>query len=264
MNKQTMTCGIAAALASLMCATDGWAQDDETRFVLSTGVERDVGTYGGADDIEELYVPLTASISNGRIGFRMTVPYLRVTAPADVSTGEPAATVTESGLGDVTLSATLYNVIESPRMGFVVDVLAGAKLGTADADKGLGTGENDYTVRADAFKFFDDFTLVASGGYRWRGDPEGVDIDNVLLGSLGAAWFTESGDMLGLSYDFREAAYSGLDDIQELTAFYSHRFTDSFDLEIYALTGFSDSSPDWGAGLRVSTDFRMRGFWSRD
>lgn len=254
-------CASAAALACCMSATNAWAQGDETRFVLSTGVERDIGTYGGTGDIEELYAPLTASISNDRIGFRVTVPYLSVKSPPDEASD---SSVTESGLGDITLSATLYNVIQSPQLGMVVDVLAGVKLGTADADKGLGTGENDFTARADVFKFLDDVTLLASAGYRWRGDPAGVDIDNVVLASIGAAYFTGSEDMLGLTFDFRESAYVDNDDIKELTAFYSHRFNDSFDLELYALTGFGDSSPDWGAGLRLSTDIRMRGFWSRD
>ena len=261
MNKRMTSCAVGVALIWCLSAVSAWAQDDATRFVLSTGVERDIGDYGGSYDIEELYVPLIASISNDRIGFRITVPYLSVKSPIDETSD---ATETESGLGDISLSATLYNVIESPQLGFVVDVLAGVKLGTADVDKGLGTGENDVTVRADAFKFFDDVTLLASAGYRWRGDPEGVDIDDVMLASIGAAYFTAADDMVGVTFDFRESSYAGNDDIEELSVFYSHRFNDSFDLEVYALTGFGDSSPDWGAGLRMSTDIRMRGFWSRD
>lgn len=261
MNRKITTWVAVAGLISCMSGVNAWAQDNDTTFVLSTGVERDTGTYGGSVDIEDLYVPLIASIHNDRVGFRVTVPYLSVKSPVDEAGDE---TVTESGLGDITLSATLYNVVESPRLGLFVDMLAGVKLGTADVDKGLGTGETDFTLRADAFKFFGDVTLLASAGYRWRGDPEGVDIDDVMLASVGAAYFTASDDMLGLTFDFRESAYAGNDDIEELTAFYSHRFNDSFDLELYALTGFGDSSPDWGAGVRVSTDIRMRGFWSRD
>jgi len=261
MNKNITICLAAAGVICCMTAVNAWAQDNEPTFILSTGVERDIGTYGGPVDIEELYVPLTASISTDRMGFRVTVPYLSVKSPVDEASDE---TFTESGLGDITLSATLYNVLESQQLGLVVDMMAGVKLGTADVDKGLGTGETDFTVRADAFKFFDEVTLFTSAGYRWRGEPEGVDIDNVMLASIGAAYFTQADDMLGLTFDFRESAFAGNDHIQELTAFYSHRFNDSFDLELYALTGFGDSSPDWGAGLRVSTDIRMRGFWSRD
>ena len=261
MNKKITTFVATAAFISCMGAANAWAQDDETTFILSTGVERDIGSYGGPVDIEEFYVPLIASISNDTMGFRVTVPYLSVKSPVDEASNE---TVTVSGLGDITLSATLYNVLESQQLGVVVDMLAGVKLGTAEVDKGLGTGETDFTVRADAFKFFDEVTLLASAGYRWRGDPEGVDIDNVMLASIGAAYFTATDDILGLTFDFRESAYAGNDDIRELTVFYSHRFNDSFDLELYALTGFGDSSPDWGAGLRLSTDIRMRGFWSRD
>lgn len=261
MNTNLSTWVAVVALASIASSADAWAQDDTTSFVLSTGFERDVGAYGGTDDIEELYIPITASISSNKLGIRMTVPYLRVTSPVDDASGD---TVTESGLGDVTLSATHYDVFESPRLGVVVDLMAGVKFGTADENKGLGTGENDFTVRADTFKFFDDVTLLASAGYRWRGDPEGVDIENVMLASVGAAYFTAADNMVGITFDFRESAYAGNDDIQELTAFFSHRVTDAFDFELYVLTGFGDSSPDWGAGMRISTDIRMRGFWARD
>ncbi len=38
---------------------------------------------------------------------------------------------------------------------------------------------------------------------------------------------------------------------QELTAFVSRRITDDWRLQLYALTGFTDSSPDWGGGIQI-------------
>jgi hypothetical protein len=158
---------------------------------------------------------------------------------------------TESGLGDIIGSVTVYDVLRSSRMNIAMDLTGKVKFGTADEDKGLGTGKNDYTVQADVYKFMDDFTLLGSIGYRLRGDPEDIDLDNVLIASLGGIyWFTPdvSG---GLFFDFRESAISGNDSIQELSAFVSRRISENWKLQFYALTGFTDSSPDWGGGIQV-------------
>ena len=53
---------------------------------LSTGLEYSTGTYGGEDDIEEFYVPLTFNINTDRIGFSLSVPFLSVRAPAGIVT----------------------------------------------------------------------------------------------------------------------------------------------------------------------------------
>ena len=46
---------------------------------LSTGIEYTTGTYGNTEDIEDLYVPVTLSMTSGRIGASVTVPYISVT-----------------------------------------------------------------------------------------------------------------------------------------------------------------------------------------
>ena len=55
----------------------------------------------------------------------------------------------------------------------------------------------------------------------------------------------------GLFFDYRESAINGNDSIQELTAFVSRRMTDDWRLQLYVLTGFTDSSPDWGGGIQI-------------
>ena len=55
----------------------------------------------------------------------------------------------------------------------------------------------------------------------------------------------------GLFFDYRESAIGGSDSIQELTGFVSRRITDDWRLQVYVLTGFTDSSPDWGAGIQM-------------
>ncbi|MDH3614366.1 MAG: hypothetical protein OEU90_04470 [Gammaproteobacteria bacterium] len=234
------------------------AQDSDPKFSLSAGVDITSGNYGGDVDIEDTYVPLTAKVDYGRIAFRLTVPYLSVKAPEGTifdSGGEPlpgsGALTTESGLGDIIGSVTVYDVVSSQRLGLAMDLTGKVKFGTADEDKGLGTGESDYSVRADFFKFADQLTLLGSVGYKFRGDPTGIDLDNVLMASVGGTYKFTPDVRGGLIFDYRESTISGSDSIQELTGFVSRRISEDWRIHVYALTGFTDSSPDWGGGVQI-------------
>lgn len=244
-------------LAMLQSATAA-AQDDDPRITLSTGVDITSGTYGGDADIDDTYVPFTATVDYGHIEYRLTVPYLSVSAPEGTifdPGGEPlpgsGATITESGLGDVIGSVTVYDVIYSRQLGFAMDLTGKVKFATADENKGLGTGESDYSVQADFYKFAGQFTLLGSIGYKVRGDPTGVDLNNVVMASAGGTYKFTPEVRGGLIFDYRESAIDGGDAIQELSGFVSRRFSENWRIQLFVLTGFSDSSPDWGAGLRI-------------
>lgn len=264
MNKQAIELFAAVSTATLLTVGAASAETNDAFVRLSTGMEYSSGTFGGTEDIDDLYVPVTASADVGRLNFRLTMPYLSVRAPEDTTEigddGQPVAgsgtRVTESGLGDIVAGVTLYDVIDNRDLGLVVDLTGTVKFGTADVDKGLGTGENDYAVRFDAYKFFDRVILMGSLGYKFRGEPAGVELDDVLLGSVGGAYEVSSDTLVGVYYDYRQSALNDSDDIQELTGFASTRISESWSIEIYAFAGFTDSSPDWGGGVSLSTDFQ--------
>jgi hypothetical protein len=249
-------------IAFVLMSAEGAAQDAGVDVRFSTGVEYSTGKYGGADDIEELYMPLTFRVGLGRIGFRLTAPFLSVTAPEDTIITDPdaeplpgsGATVTESGLGDVMGALTLYDLYVSDDASFVIDVTGKIKFATADETKGLGTGENDYTMQFDAYRFFDRLSLQGSAGYRLRGDPPGVDLNDVFLASVGGAWLVSDRTMVGMYFDYRESSISGSDDVQEISGFASFRLSRAWRMELYAFTGLTDSSTDFGGGVLFSTD----------
>ena len=256
-----ITATVTIAAFVLMGAEAG-AQDSGADLRFSTGVEYSTGKYGGTDDIEEVYVPFTFRAGFERIGLRITVPWLSVTAPEDTVITDPGAeplpgsgaTVTDSGLGDVMGALTLYDLYVSDSADFVVDVTGKIKFATADEEKGLGTGENDYTLQFDAYKFFDRLSLQGTAGYRLRGDPPGVDLDDVLIASVGGAYLASSDTLVGMYFDYRQSSISGTDDIQELSGFASFRLGRAWRMELYAFTGLTDSSTDFGGGILFSTD----------
>ena len=241
------------------------AGDDSPTIRWSTGVEYSTGTYGGTADIEDLYVPLKGRLKFGRVSFNLTVPYLSIRAPAFTTITEPGGDIvpgsgeiiTESGLGDVIVGMTIYDVAYSDELGIALDLTGKIKFGTADEARGLGTGEQDYTVRADVYKFFEQFTLLTSAGYKLRGDPVDIDLKNVLLGSFGGVYMPSEDTSLGLIYDYRESALTDGDDIAELSAFASRQIDDRWAVQFYVFTGFSDGSADWGGGIQFELAPRM-------
>ena len=149
----------------------------------------------------------------------------------------------------------MFDVVANRELGIALDVTAKIKFATADETKGLGTGETDYSVQADVYKFFDRITLLGTAGYKVRGDPANVDLENVFFGSVGGIYNFTPETRGGLIYDYRESAYATGDSIRELTGFVSRPINDDWRLQFYALTGFSDSSPDFGGGMLIKRAF---------
>ena len=243
-----MAIGLVVVPALALMPVPTHAQQPE--ITLSADLKFMSGNYGGSGKIEDLYVPITARIDTGRFAFQLVVPYLRTSTPVE------SGRTTESGLGDILGSVTVYDVLANKDGTLALDVTGAVKLGTADETKGLGTGETDVTVYVDGYHFHDTVTLLASVGYRWRGEPPGLLLDDVLLGSIGSVFAVTEQSRLGLIFDYRESALAGADDIQELTVLLSHGLSDRWNFEVSAFTGFTDSSPDWGAAIGVTTNLR--------
>lgn len=233
------------------------ADDSSVTTSWSTGVEYSSGTYGGDADIEDLYLPVGFSVNLPRVSFDLTVPYLSIRGPYGTTIigpgGEPlpgtGEIVTESGLGDIVAGITVYDVLYSDRLGVALDLTGKVKFGTADETKGLGTGEQDFTLRTDLYKFFEQFVLLGSVGYKFRGDPEAVDLEDVLIASVGGIFYASDAARVGLILDYRESAIADGDAVTELSGFFSRELSDDWALQFYVFTGFSDSSPDWGGGF---------------
>lgn len=236
----------------LMCAAGA---ADAGTFRAGAGVDYTSGEYGGTETINQVYVPISAAYRADRWGVRLTVPYVSVDGPGTIidSGGEfiPGPDESRGGLGDVTLGATLYDVVRSDEARFYVDLGAKVKFGTASDTDGLGTGENDYSIQADLLKNFDRLALFGTFGYKLRGDPQGVDLRDVGFGAIGGDYRIASGTRIGLMYDYRPSAVSGGDALQEATAYVSFSPGRGMSLQPYFVAGFSDSSPDWGAGLSI-------------
>lgn len=172
------------------------------------------------------------------------------TTPTTTTTTTKRKRTTESGLGDVTLAA-IYNLIDNPDSGWIVDLTGRVKIPTASESKGLGSGKTDYAVQANVDKYFGAFNLSAGLGYRWLGEPSGVNYDNVTYGSIGSGYKFSKATSMGFSYDWATAAVNGGAKPQEVSVFGSYRLNDNYKLSAVLYGGLSNASPDVGGGLTL-------------
>lgn len=229
---------------------------------LSVGAEYATGDYGtNGDDVEDVYVPVTLEIEGEKLLFSLTVPYAAVDGPEGsvlvsgaVVPGQ-GPNVSESGLGDVLASLTVKDLFVSRDGSIAVDLTGTVKLGTADEDKGLGTGENDYSALVDVYKLLDRATLYASAGYTVRGDPNEYDLDNTWFLAAGSIFPVGPANSLGIGVNYRPEVVSHGDPASEASLFGVHELGSGRRLYGYVLAGLADGSPDWGVGVRFRVPF---------
>ena len=171
----------------------------------------------------------------------------------DLGTGISAE---ESGMGDVSLSAS-YLFFPSTKGNPFFELTGKVKLGTADETKGLGSGEADYTAQVDIYQpVGDGGTLFLTAGYRWRGSPDAYELNDGMIGSLGASFKLTVATSAGLVFDYRQAATDTGDDPMQITPFISWKSADDWGVQLYGSVGLSDGSPDSGVGIQLKRTFK--------
>ncbi|MEM9169824.1 MAG: transporter [Pseudomonadota bacterium] len=255
MVKSFLQTGVCAAAASVLAAPSALGAD----IAASVGVEATTGDFGAAANTDILIASADVEVSNERWALRFSVPYIWVDGPTEFigpvfqqggAVSEPFRT---EGVGDVLVTASRFFLFPASRT--VVDLSASVKLPTADEDAFLGTGEPDVGVSVDVLKDFDILTVTAGIGYTVSGKSDIVDVQNRARLSVGAFRTFANGMRAGLVGDVREPVLAGLDDVKEISLYGSAPIGERVSVIGYALTGFSDTSPDVGGGLRLVARF---------
>jgi hypothetical protein len=260
-NKIESNWGTACVLMVALIAAPAGAGE----FTLGGGVDYSSGKYGTGEATDILYVPLNAKYESGASTFKLTLPYVRITAPVGGTLvgvdaqGRPiyaggGTRKTQEGQGDV-VASYVYSLVEKPVHGFLVDVTAKIKFATADAAKELGSGKNDYTALTDVFYLAGAWTPFATVSYRVTGDPAGSNLKNVWGATLGLGYKQSPADSLGLMWDIRQASTVQGVESNEATAYWVHKFGGGIKLQTYLVKGFSHGSADWGLGAMFSKTF---------
>ena len=263
-----------AALLFCTGASSAFAADDGV-FSLGLGYNYSSGDYGTTTTTKITSIPLTARYDTGPWTLKLTIPYLYIsggtgaipgigqvvnTNPTGRGRSTVAATTTTtttasaSGLGDV-VAAVTYNAYNNSASGIGIDLTGKIKFGTADKDKGLGTGENDYAAQVDAYKSFGKFTLFGGIGYAALGSSQFISLDNVFNITAGGNYKLDDRSTVGMTFDAREKVSATAHPLREATAYWAYKINKSWKAQAYALKGFADGSPDWGVGASAAYAF---------
>jgi hypothetical protein len=233
-------------------------------FSLTSGVDYSTGKYGLAESTDITYIPFTAKYETDDTTLKLTVPWLKITGPGDVVGGDATIVLgksnrpitTQSGLGDIVFTATHTIARLGETQPILLDLTGKIKFATASASKGLGTGENDYSIMLEAYKpLTKTITLFGDVGYKLMGDPAGINLHNVWFGSAGLSCKLSPTTSAGIMADVRQAILDTSQPLRELTAFAIHKFGDHYKLQSYLTHGYTDSSTNWGGGVMLGWIF---------
>lgn len=248
---------IITSLTCLACSTSALGADES--LSLSTGLDYSSGKYGTPDSSEAWFLPLNIKYQRRNLGFKLSMSYLWASGPQNITPeGEPlpgnATTGTTQGFGDV-IAAVSASVLEIGRSPVGVDLTGKIKFGTADPDKALGTGENDYTLQVSLYTALDAWVPYLDIAYRWKGDPLGIDYANVWYATAGTGFRINRNWSAGADYTWRERLTPSGDEISEAMVYLNHKMDDRRKFNVYGVAGFSDASPDWETGLVLTQSF---------
>ena len=230
------------------------ATSNPSTIKLGVGFDYSRGDYGFSQSTEVFSVPLNLSLEKDRWAFKATLPYITIKGPASIVAGTGTAlgvpgrptSNSESGVGDAMLAATYH---ARPVPGELnVDFTGKVKFGTADENKGLGTGETDYYAQVDVYQNFGTITPFGNVGYRFLGTSAAFPLKDGLYASIGSAFRLSPATVCGVAYDWRSRIIDGAKNGTDALAFISTNPNERWNVLGYVLKGFNDASPDYGVG----------------
>lgn len=240
-------------LCTLLAVSCPAAQAANGKLSVNLGLDYSSGNYGGATKTETWALPVSLKYRTDVWSIRLSTAWLYVRGAGNVTPdGDPlnssGSVSTTEGIGDVSASLT-YNLFDERSHWAGLDIGGKIKFGTADETKFLGTGENDYTLHAELFKPLNNWMPFIKLGYKWKGDPASIEYRNVWLGSAGTHYRMTPSVSVGGSYDWQQAVSQTGHPVSEAMLYLNFRLNNASKLNLYAVSGFSDASPDWGSGF---------------
>jgi hypothetical protein len=215
---------------------------------IVTGLNYSVGSYGTPFDTTVIEAPVNLSLQLDRLRFDATIPYMRAEGPDAVVGGAVVpGSGTRSGLGDLKGGAA-WLFYRGARTG--VEIQGNVKIPTAGSD--LGTDKVDYGAGANIYHLVSSGVFVyGSVGYHWLGDYLGVTLLDGVFGRAGASFRTSERTSLGVMLMYRQKYRDDLTDRLNVMPSISWDVTPRFRMTGFGLVGLTESSPDYGFGLRL-------------
>jgi len=242
----------------------------DRQFNFSVGYEKTSGDYGLENTTDITTVPLVAQYTKDAWRVRLYVPFISITGDGSVmpgsngavsnrsilntimgsgsgSTSTDTVVTTQSGLGDISISISYAFMPLNSEMFY--ELTAEAKWGTASVNKGLGTGENDYSVSFYSMYEKHNVKPFISLGYLLIGDTNLTDYNDVLFSRTGFMYSVNPQISFSVAYDYQQAMTDSTDEGQTLGLYAYRSFNKQWSGNAYVLAGLTDSVADSGIGF---------------
>lgn len=222
---------------------------------LDTSVVYARGSYGLPTDTDIFIALVNPTYETADWRLQASFPYIWLKGPASVvgNAGTAAASRTESGIGDA--SVTVTRKFDPGTSGWYTSFGAKVKFPTADENKGLGTGQTDAAFQFDVTKKFGDLTPYATVGYQVLGRGALYPMKDGFFGTLGVITLVSDETSMGLAGNWRQPTISGGASASELMVFAQQKITDSSHFQVFVLHGFTDASPSFAIGAMLGWKF---------
>lgn len=226
---------------------------------IATGFDYSRGSYGLATDTEVTSIPLELTYDSGPWMLRAFSSWLTIKGPSAAAITGGSGNLTrptaasESGIGDLYADAT-YRLDPLPN-DIRIDATVRVKAPTADEARGLGTGKFDYYGQLNVYRTFGSATPYVTGGYRVLGDSDRYQLRNGSYASVGTHLRMSDRTVLTAAFDWSSRIADGADASSDAMLAVTHDLSDRWRLFVYGLKGFTDASPDFGGGARLSYRF---------
>ena len=215
------------------------------------------GDYGQDNNTDIFYSAASVKRYLEKGDVTLTVPYIDISSDGATFVGGEVEAInggdSGSGLGDIILKGRYYAVEQDGLIPYI-DLVGSIKFPTADEDKGLGTGETDFTCMVEFARRLENNKWIALGelGYTFVGEPSGYDVDNRYLYSAGLAYELDPKVTLSGYLDGRTSIFKGNVDPLSFLLIGEYKFRPDLRFDTLLELGLNDGAPDFSItiGLR--------------
>jgi len=229
---------------------------DEYVVKLSVLPEYSEGKYGTGHTTQILEVPFRGEWSaTDRLDLILTIPYVWTRGRGDTTIvggrvvpvvgRRPGQVATEDGLGDILLELN-YTLLEDKGLAPDLTPFVEIKFPTADASRGLGTGEFDEKIGIYVTKkVAPPLTTHVDLSYTFVGSPPQTVLQNVFDWSVGLSYDATASFRLSGYVEGATAASEKQSNPLDLRFVGEYKLTNHIQLTLGGSVGLSHGSPDF-------------------
>ncbi|MEK6546057.1 MAG: transporter [Nitrospinota bacterium] len=198
------------------------------------------------DDREQIFLLVLIYGVSERLEASAELPYLLQ---------NPKERASQEGIGDMNLVAK-YLFLQETEKTPAFTVKGMVKLDNGNFEKGLGSGDRDYSLFAVASKNRDNLSIHAHFGQTWIGNKNNKNMRDITLYGLAIdAGVTENFHLLGEINGNRHPDIHEANDPRNALMGATYRISSRLTLDMAYKWGISDASPEWNTSVGMTITF---------